>query len=347
MIPSELRDCVVLEADTLKNAVAKLSSNRKQIVLVLDTENKVIGSITDGDVRRALLQNKTMGSQVSQIMRSDPTTLLAGSSDGAVRNLMISKQLEHIPLVDDQNRLVGLRTLRDLTLQPRVKNPVLLMAGGFGKRLLPLTAETPKPMLKIGSRPMLEIILQQFLDVGFSEFVISTFYKAEMIKEYFGDGSNWGANITYVQEQEQLGTGGALALLPQIDAPMIVTNGDVISSVNFAELLDFHMKQEGRATMVVRDYSIQVPFGVVESDGLKVRSIVEKPEYRYFINAGIYVLDPDVVNARNTPVHVDMPDLLRDLVSDGSSVAMYPLHESWADVGHHSELVAVRDQYDK
>ncbi|MBO6788912.1 MAG: nucleotidyltransferase family protein [Dinoroseobacter sp.] len=343
----DLEMCTLGPGASMKEAIAKLSSNRRQIVVVVDQSSKVVGSVTDGDIRRALLKNFQMDCPVEQFMNHAPKTALTGSSDAAIKQVMIVNQIEHVPLVDEEGHFIDLRTMKDLINQPHVPNTVLLMAGGFGKRLLPLTADTPKPMLKIGDRPMLEVILQQFLDAGFSQFVISTHYRAEIIKEYFGDGSGWGAHIAYVEEEEPLGTGGALSLLPDQSAPIVVANGDVISSVNFLELLEFHTRQKSAATMAVRDHTVQIPFGVVEGRDLRVESITEKPEYRYFINAGIYVIDARIANGMTEPNHVDMPDLLRDVVASGDTVSMYPIHENWSDVGHHEELVAVRNKYDK
>jgi NDP-sugar pyrophosphorylase family protein len=210
------------------------------------------------------------------------------------------------------------------------------MAGGFGKRLKPLTDEIPKPMLKVGTKPILENILNQFIEAGFFNFYISTHYKPEVVSEYFGDGSDWGVSIKYIHEEKPLGTAGGLGLLPRnvINLPMLMMNGDLLTKVDFKELLDFHLKEGGDATVCVREYDLQVPYGVIETTGKYVTSIVEKPIYKFFVNAGIYVLDPSVLDTIDGAAYLDMPNLLGKKISDSGQVNMFPVQilvRHWAD----------------
>ena len=209
------------------------------------------------------------------------------------------------------------------------------MAGGFGTRLRPLTESCPKPMLKLGDKPILELIMLRFIHAGFHRFYISTHYLPEMIREYFGDGSKWNVNIRYVHEETPLGTGGALGLLPEdLPAlPLILINGDVLTNVDFERVLEFHNKHNAAATMCVRDYEYQVPFGVINGEGNKIISMVEKPVQRFFVNAGIYVISPQIWRSVTQNNRIDMPTLLEQFISRQANVMMFPIHEYWLDIG--------------
>ena len=227
-------------------------------------------------------------------------------------------------------------------------NPVFLMAGGFGKRLHPMTNDTPKPLLKVGDKPILEMILKQFIDAGFHNFYISTHYKAEMIREYFGNGDKWNVSIQYIHEEKPLGTAGALGLLPKdlLELPILVMNGDLLTKVNYKHLLDFHIEQGGEATMCAREYDIQVPYGVVEVEEQRVKSIIEKPVHKFYINAGIYVLNSAKVKSIDGDSYLDMPNLLNKLVSDNDeNIGMFPIHEYWLDIGRMDEFQQAQSEY--
>ena len=213
------------------------------------------------------------------------------------------------------------------------------MAGGFGTRLHPLTEETPKPLLDVGSRPILETIIVRLAKAGFYNFYISTHYKAEKIKEYFSDGSAWGIKIEYVDEEKPLGTAGSIGLLPKNlpKLPIVMMNGDVLTEVNFEHLLTFHQQQKGIATMCIREYDVQIPFGVVTAEELQATSIVEKPIQKFFVNAGIYVLEPELVNKVNTDTPIDMPNLLENQIGQGEKISVFPIYEYWLDVGQIEE----------
>lgn len=324
----------------LEDAIKVLDKEGLRLVMVVDAQRRLLGTLTDGDVRRALLKHTDLGVPVSTVMFSNPKVAYPGWTRDQLMALMERHQLLHVPIVDSEGAVVGLETLHGLLHRERKENPVFLMAGGFGTRLQPLTNACPKPLLKVGDKPILQLILESFVSAGFYRFYISTHYMPEMIQDYFGDGSRWDVEITYVHENEPLGTGGAIGLLPHvdIDLPLFVMNGDLLTNLNVQNLLDFHNSHPAAATMCVREYEHQVPYGVIQSDGHHIQSMVEKPLYRYFINAGIYVLSPELVRSVSPNMRVDMPTLLEQQISAGRSVNMFPIHEYWLDIGRMEDF---------
>ncbi len=326
----------VLRANnTMNEAILVLDREQTKIIMVSDDEGRLIGTITDGDIRRALIKHMTMGTTLSEFMFKNPTTADKNYSDDSILSIMKEKGLLQIPIVDDNCRIIDLKTIGNL-LESKVKdNSVLLMAGGFGTRLRPFTDNVPKPLLKVGKKPILETILNQFIDSGFHNFYISTHYKADMLCEYFGDGSNWGVSINYVHEKKPLGTAGALGLLPTnlSNLPIIVMNADLLTKVDFGRLLEFHSEQGGEATMGVREYDVQVPYGVVTAQDQKITSIVEKPVQSFFVNTGIYVLSPTIIKNVSGESYLDMTHLLEQTIENLGQVNMFPIHEYWLDIG--------------
>lgn len=330
----------VTPAMPLEVAIRALDKGGMGIVLVTDAEDVLCGTLTDGDVRRALLRHKSMDTPVSQIMCTTPRVADVNWSREKLLSAMQSFRVLQLPLIDTERRVVGIETLQGLVGRNRLNNPVFLMAGGFGKRLYPLTKDCPKPMLKVGDKPVLELILQGFIDAGFHHFYISTHYLPEVISSYFGDGSRWNVSIQYVHEDTPLGTGGALGLLPhdEIDLPIFLMNGDLLTRVDYRSLLDFHEHHEGAATLCVREYEHQIPYGVIQSDGLRITEIVEKPVQRCFISAGIYVLSPKLVRRVAPGEQIDMPTLLEREIGAGRDVNMFPVHEYWLDIGRMDDF---------
>ena len=314
-------------------------------MIVADRDRRLLGTLTDGDVRRALLRHLALDVPVSQVMCSTPQVAQREWSREHVLSLMESTRLLQLPVVDQSGHVVGVETLHDVLERRQLDNPVFLMAGGFGTRLYPLTQSCPKPLLKVGNKPILELILESFIDAGFHNFFISTHYLPEMIKEHFGDGARWGVDIRYVHEDEPLGTGGALGLLPheEINRPLFMMNGDLLTRVNYRGLLDFHDEHESIATMCVREYEHQVPYGVIKSDGHRIISMVEKPVQRFFINAGIYLLAPVLVKSVLPGTRVDMPSLLQEAMAAGNDVTMFPVHEYWLDIGRIDDFQRAQD----
>lgn len=320
---------------SLEQAIKVLDAGGLRIAVVVDSDSKLLGTITDGDIRRALLKHLSVEAKVTEFMCATP---LIGSPDWS-RDKLLSElerfKLLHIPVVDENGKILGIHVLHELLDARRLDNPVFLMAGGFGKRLYPLTEHCPKPMLKVGDKPMLELILESFIEFGFHNFYVSTHYLPHVIHDYFGDGKKWGVSIKYIHEEVPLGTGGALGLLPhdEINLPVILMNGDLLTKVDFRSLLDFHQLHNGTATLCVREYENQVPYGVVQSQGHQVTRIVEKPVSKFFISAGIYVLSPALIKSVVQGSVVDMPSLLQSEIDIGRKVNIFPVHEYWLDIG--------------
>jgi dTDP-glucose pyrophosphorylase len=330
----------LLENDrTVQKAAELLTENSLRIVLVVDQENRLLGTITDGDIRRALMAGSTMISLATSVMQKNPIAVNQGDSRRKALQIMREKDLLHLPVLDAKGVVVGLETVRDLLFKEQRPNPVLLMAGGFGKRLYPLTREVPKPLLPVGEKPILQTILEQLAEGGFSQFFLAVHYRSEQVRAHFGDGSKWGVRIEYLEERQPLGTAGALSLLDQtmIDAPLLLMNGDLLTRLDFGQLVDFHGEHGGLATMCVREFDFQIPYGVVHGDGDQVTDIIEKPVQKFFVNAGIYILEPELLGQCRPDEAIDMPDLLRQVVNDGRKVSMFPIHEYWLDIGRMEE----------
>lgn len=334
------RKALVNSEATLEQAIKVLDQAALRIALVVDANDTLLGTLTDGDVRRALLQHLSLETPVDQVMNTQPKTAEQAWTESRILSVMEQHEVLQLPLIDSEGRVVGLTNLHDILNKHRYDNPVFLMAGGFGTRLRPLTNNCPKPMLKVGDKPILEQILLNFVEAGFHRFYISTHYMPEVIRDYFGDGENWGVSIQYVHEDEPLGTGGALGLLPhhEIDKPLFMMNGDLLTSLNLHSFLEFHETQGGVATMCVREYEHQVPYGVITSEGTRIKSMIEKPTHQFFVNAGIYLLDPELVKSVVPGTQVDMPTLLERQIDEGNAVNMFPIHEYWLDIGRMDDF---------
>jgi dTDP-glucose pyrophosphorylase len=333
------RSALVVSQATVEIAAEVLTNSSMRIVLVVDRYDCLLGTVTDGDIRRALMGGISMKTAVDEIMQKSPVTVKSGDDRKTVLQLMRQKDILQVPVLDESQKVVGLEVMQDFVYGAPRENLVLLMAGGFGKRLHPLTKELPKPLLTVGDKPILETIVEQLSEAGFSQFFMAVHYKAELLRAHFGDGSNWGITIRYLEEEEPLGTAGALSLLSaeSIQKPVLVMNGDLLTRLDFNQLLDYHDSHDGVATICVREHEIRIPYGVVQAAGIRVEDITEKPVKKLFINAGIYVLDPDIVNGRSRVLAGDMPDLLRETIRAGEQVNMFPIHEYWLDIGRVEE----------
>ena len=335
--------------EPMENAVKNLNIESTRIVLVIDGSQKLLGTITDGDIRRAILENKPMDTPLHNFMNPEPTVVSEKENLVAILRLMQQKDLLQIPIVDSNSKIVGLETLHHLTEKETRNNPVFLMAGGFGKRLAPLTDEMPKPLLKVGSKAILEIIMDKFIDEGFSNFYISTHFLAKKIVDHFGDGSKKGVSIEYIHEKNPMGTAGSLGLLPQdkINSPIIMMNGDLLSKVNFLDLLNYHNEKPGKITMCISEYEFQVPYGVINFDKERLKGIDEKPLQKFFINAGIYVIEPSVINRINDNEYIDMPTLIDQMIEDNIEINVFPIHEYWLDVGRIDDFNKAKEEIAK
>ena len=317
--------------DTMDDAIRVLNEEALRIVMIVDDQEKLLGTITDGDIRRALTKHLNMSTMLSQIMHLSPISISLDFTNEQILSLMKKKSVLQLPIIDESGKIIGLKTLQNIHEIQTCDNTVFLMAGGYGKRLKPLTNDTPKPLLKVGSKPILEIILSQFIEAGFHKFVISTHYKAQMLKDYFGDGTKWDVSISYVYEVDPLGTAGSLGLIPKIndDLPIIVMNGDLLTKIDFKTFLNFHSSNLGVASICVREYDLTVPYGVVESSNQSLISIKEKPVYKFFVNAGMYILNQSLLKSLDGKTYLDMPILLENQLKKGLKVNVFPVHEYW------------------
>jgi len=333
------QNVVITPTVSIKDALKIIDKESLRVALVVDN-NKLVGMVTDGDVRRGILKGVELTDPVKNIMNDIPLSANVNLATEELRKIMQQRQILSLPLVDDKGCLVGLKTLYDTLTVKKRENPVFIMAGGFGTRLKPLTDNCPKPMLKVGDKPMLETLINNFKNHGFYKFYISTHYLPEVIMDYFGNGDNFDVEITYVHEETPLGTGGALSLLPNTlpNEPLIMINGDILTNVDFSRVLDFHVQQQSDATMCVRDYEIKIPFGVIEGDGHEITAMVEKPTYRYFVNAGIYIISNHIINSLPKNERLDMPTLFEIKQQAGFKTLKFPIHEYWLDVGRHDDF---------
>ncbi len=316
-----------------------IDEGSSKIALVVDGEGKLLGTVTDGDVRRAIIRSIGLDQPVEKIMNRKPTTALGNTPGEVVIATLRQHSLQHMPLLDSQGRVEGLAILDEL-VRPRLHdNVAVLMAGGRGRRLQPLTDDCPKPMLSIGGKPLLETILLKLIEFGSRRFYLSVNYKAEIVERHFGDGSAWGVDIRYLREPQPLGTAGSLSLLPELpEKPLIVMNGDLLTKVNFDDLVEFHGAQGSRATMAVRDYHLEVPYGVVKLKDFSVVEIAEKPVHHFFVNAGVYVLDPQVLSYIPRQSYFDMPMLFQEILARQEQVTAFPLREYCLDVGRPDDF---------
>ena len=340
MLKKDLSRILINPDDTLEEAIQALNSGGMRIVIVIDQNSKLLGIITDGDIRAALLEHKDMHTKAKEFMNSKPYLATQEESKEFILEKMHEKNILAVPIIDSKGRIKALETIHETIKTPTIENPVILMAGGYGKRLHPLTHETPKPLLKVGSEPILETIIKQLADFGFYNFFISTHYKSKMISDYFKDGSKLNVKIDYIHEKEPMGTAGTLTLLPEefSKLPIILMNGDLATELDFKSLLRNHNESNSSITICVVEYDFQVPYGVIEMKKSKVKDIVEKPTHKFFVNAGIYIINPEVIAEFKDPSYLDMTDLLKDRIEKGNGINIFPLFEKWIDIGRITEL---------
>lgn len=333
------KQIVVSPETPLRDAIARIDGSGLQLALVLDRDGRLAGVLSDGDIRRAMLRGCDLATPTAEVMNCNPTVAPVTSASHELLALMRRKVLHHVPLLNSERHVVGLATLDGLTGVLERPNWVVLMAGGLGSRLMPLTENCPKPMLQIGGKPILESILESFSEQGFRKFFLSVNYLAHAVRDYFGDGSQWGVEIAYLHEDKRMGTAGALSLLPERPSePLIVMNGDLLTRARFDNMLKFHAEHDAIATMAVREYDFQIPYGVVQLNGSKIAAVEEKPVHRFFVNAGIYTLSPEALEHIPGGTFFDMPTLFDRMLAGGHTTSAYPLREYWLDIGHLEEF---------
>ena len=340
---------ISIKKDTkIIEALNIIDKSSKQICLVIDQNNKLIGTVNDGDIRRGLLKNISIQDSVDKVFYQSPKVGYINDSKETILNLMKVNRIHQLPIVDSHNIVQGIEILDDIIIGDTRSNEVFLMAGGLGKRLRPLTENTPKPMLNIGGKPILQTIVESFANRGFTKIIMSTGYKSEKIQEYFKDGSEFGVHIEYIVEKMKMGTVGSLTLLKQRpNEAFFVMNGDLLTNINYEKMLDFHINNESKATMCVRAYDYTVPYGVVTCSNEKITSIDEKPVHSFFVNAGIYLLEPECIDLIPQNEYYDMTSLFEKILATGGKTNAFPLQEFWLDIGGISEFDKANIEFKK
>ncbi len=336
---------ILSPASTIKDAMQALNNSGLRITLIVDANNRLIGTITDGDIRRGLLGGLVFETPVSLAMNCNPVSVSMDAPKEAIHDLLRHASVLAVPVVDDDNHIVGLETIDSVDETVHTETPIVLMAGGFGKRLHPLTQDIPKPMLPIGDKPILEHIIEDFKNQGFNNFYITTHYKTKIIQDYFKKNPI-DVNIEYVVEDEPLGTAGALHFLKEkIHSDFLVMNADLLVKTNFKNLLSFHQKHNEIATICVKQHTYQVPYGVVSIDNAHVSHIIEKPSYSHFVNSGIYCLQKSILDFFNEKKYMDMTTLLKNVIVENKKVCAFPIHEYWIDIGSMDDFNNAQEDY--
>ncbi|MBY0223488.1 MULTISPECIES: nucleotidyltransferase family protein [Sporosarcina] len=338
---------VLLTPDTsIIQAMKLIDETTMQFAAVVEVNGRLLGTVTDGDIRRGILKGLALDSSIDEVMNQSPHVVQQGKHPSAYRRYMKQYGIKQLPVVDEKGNLLRIIFSDELKRSLRKDNKVVLMAGGLGTRLRPLTESIPKPMLNVGNKPILETIIEGFKNYGFEQFILTVNYKKEIVKDYFQDGSHLGVNIGYIEEDKRLGTAGALSLLAEIpDQPIFVMNGDLLTKINFEQLLDFHLEAESKATMCVREYEYQIPYGVIETENDRLLSIVEKPVHKSFVNAGVYVLNSEALEYIPRDAFFDMPQLFGSLMRERQNVCAFPLREYWLDIGRMADFEKANGDY--
>ena len=346
MLVDDVSRCCVTEWATVKDVVESLTSSGLRLCLVVGADNTVLGIVSDGDIRRGLLVGAGLDSPAKTVMNASFASAQNGTAVSELTRLARSHEVTHLPLLDGEGKLAGLFIDQPDGEAAARDNTVVIMAGGMGLRLRPLTENTPKPMIPLGGKPMVQHTIESLRAEGFVNFVLAINYLGDQIEEHFGDGSGLGVRITYLKEKQPLGTGGALSLLQgAFTSPIVLINGDVLLSARLTEMLSYHHAHSADITVGVKVLDTQIPFGVIELEGNHIVAMHEKPVYRDFVNAGVYVLEPSIVDSVSPSERLDMPDLVGEWLSR-RKVFAYPMHESWRDLGRIEDLERARQDYD-
>lgn len=333
------RKAILPATATVQDVISNMNMSSLRIVLVANEQGQLEGTVSDGDIRRGLLKGLTLNSPIETVIHRGSFVVPPTMGRDMVLQLMLANKIQQIPVVDDRQRLLGLHVWDEITTPPQRPNRMVIMAGGKGTRLRPFTENCPKPLVNVAGKPMLEHIIECAKLEGFSDLVLAIYHLGHMIEEHFGDGSRFGVNIDYLRENAPLGTAGALSLLkPRPKESFVVTNGDVVTDIRYADLLDFHSRHEAAATMAVRTHEWQHPYGVVQTRGVDIIGFEEKPVARSHINAGVYVLSPEALDELEDGAACDMPALFERLQTNARRTVAYPMHEPWLDVGRPDDL---------
>jgi dTDP-glucose pyrophosphorylase len=344
-----LEQLLIQSGASVRKVIETIDHSGTGIVLLVDDERHLIGTITDGDVRRAILDGVCVDATATVLLDyrpreyQQPTVAMIGTARSEVLRLMQARAIRQVPILDDEGRVVDLVLRSEFVDQTELPLSAMVMAGGYGIRLRPLTEDVPKPMLSVGNRPLMERIIEQLRASGIQRVSVATHYKPEVIAEHFGNGDRFGVQINYVNEEQPLGTAGALGLMEAPQEPLLVINGDILTQLNFQAMLDFHQDHRADMTVAVRKYEFQVPYGVVETTGVRISRLVEKPSLDFFVNAGIYLLEPIVYRYIPNGRRFDMTDLIECLLAGERRVVSFPIREYWLDIGQYADYEQAQD----
>lgn len=329
---------------TVRECIRVIDNNKQGIALIVDTQGHLKGTVTDGDIRRFILAGRSIDESVSLVMWTKPLTVPLGTSEKEIKELMNKHLVRHIPIVDSTGCPYKIINIRDIVSEENVCQYAVIMAGGRGERLKPITENIPKPMIKLAdNKPILESIINDLKESNIVDIYISVNYKTDIIENYFKDGSEYGVNISYLKEDKKLGTAGALTLLPHVPSnPILVINGDVLTKTNFLQLIEFHKQHRCVMTVAASQYMLNIPYGVLNISSHYLLGIEEKPEKRFLCNAGIYMLNTEALTLIPRDSEFDMTDLIKELIRKGLPVTTFPIHEYWVDIGHMDDLKKVR-----
>ncbi len=351
MEKSDIRELYVTGETTVRDSIKIIDrSGRISMALLVDAGERLVATITDGDIRRGIMAGFGLDSPLRDILpikaglpNALPVTAAAGIDPAAQLRILRERSVRQLPLLDAEGRVADIVLLADLLPPKPQEMTAVIMAGGYGSRLKPLTDDVPKPMLPVGGRPLMERTVEKLRDAGIRRIVVTTHYLPEKIMEHFGDGHDFDVTLNYLREDHPLGTGGALALVPTPEEPLLVINGDILTQVDFRAMLAYHQEHRADLTVAVRHYGIQVPYGVMECEGSLVKGVSEKPRLNFFVNAGIYLLDPGVFAFIGADRSFNMTDLIQWLLRAGKTVVSFPIIEYWLDIGQPEDYRKAQD----
>lgn len=352
MISEKCKKLLVNPSLSLKEALKQIGKSALQVLIVVDGEERILGIVTDGDMRRAIIKGLDFKTPVQDIMTKNPIVISYKSNKEEALQLMKKYEIRHIPVVDNKNKIIDIFLWKDFLKNGEVacaiKNvPVIIMAGGKGKRLDPFTKILPKPLIPIDEKPVIEVIMDNFKKYGFNKFIIALNYKAEMIKMYFAENPN-NYQIEYIQEKDFLGTIGALSLIKnKLGSTSIISNCDVVIDANYDDLLNYHKRNNNQITVLGVSRHINIPYGILNMRNADFEEIIEKPDYHFIVNSGVYVLEPEVINLIPTNQAIDMPELLVLAKKKGFKIQVYPVNCSWFDIGEWGEYKKAIEYMDK
>ncbi|TME97022.1 MAG: CBS domain-containing protein [Chloroflexi bacterium] len=339
---------IIPSTASIRAAMEAIDRDVSRIALLVGAGGELVGTVTDGDARRAILAGTSLDSPASSIMKAQPVVAERDMTDDEIVALMLTRSVRQVPVVDESGRVLDIKLLDRMTRTAEEPVPVLIMAGGLGRRLGDITRYIPKPLVEVAGRPILATLIQDLAAQGFRRVILSVGHKAELIERYFGDGRRFGVTISYVRDGRPLGTAGAIAAaLPQLEREFIVTNADLLTRVNFGELVAFHRAERDDLTIGIIESTYELRYGLVEIDGTRVTGIREKPELRHFVNGGIYVLEPKLGRLVPADTRFDMDQLIRAALAQGFRVGCFPIHEFWADIGEPADLKQASTTYDR